>query len=211
MQLAKRLLDLFAGFTCILILMPVLFFVGLAIIVDSRGPVFFRQVRAGKNGHHFCIYKFRTMVIGAENQGAGVFVEIEDPRITKVGRLLRHTSLDELPQLINIIKGEMSLVGPRPTLPYQVENYDQRQIRRLEVKPGITGWAQVNGRSTLSWPERIELDLWYIDNWSFWLDLKILLKTFKVVIGRSNLYKTVSDDPISGELKRIEPEKDTER
>ena len=126
-------------------------------------------------------------------------MEQDDPRITKVGNLLRKTSLDELPQLINILKGEMSLVGPRPTLPYQVENYDQRQKNRLNVKPGITGWAQVNGRSSLSWPERIELDLWYIDNWSLWLDLKVIAKTIGVVLEKGNLYKPDGYDPIAGQ------------
>ncbi len=195
----KRTIDLFISFIALFLLSPVLIFIALAIKLDCPGPVFFRQERAGLEGQTFKIFKFRTMVVGAEKKGAGVFVEEKDPRITRVGKLLRHTSLDELPQLINILKGEMSLVGPRPTLPYQVENYDERQMKRLEVKPGVTGWAQVNGRSALTWPERIELDLWYLDNWSLWLDLKIILLTFKVIISKSNLYKPDGYDPISGQ------------
>jgi len=199
MRLVKRLVDLLGSLPGLLLISPLLLGVALAIKLDDRGPVFFRQQRAGLKGQIFKIFKFRTMVQNAEKMGAGVFVEEEDPRITRVGKFLRHSSLDELPQLINIVRGEMSLVGPRPTLPYQVENYDQRQMRRLEVKPGITGWAQVNGRSALTWPERIELDLWYIDNWSLWLDLKIILKTFLVVLKKGNLYKTAENDPISGQ------------
>lgn len=195
----KRLLDVLVSLVALIILLPFLLVVAVAIKLDDRGPVFFRQERAGLKGQTFKILKFRTMVVDAEKIGTGVFVEEEDPRITMVGNLLRKTSLDELPQLLNILKGEMSLVGPRPTLPYQVENYDQRQIRRLEVKPGVTGWAQVNGRSALTWPERIELDLWFIDNWSLWLDFKILIKTVGVVLRKSNLYKPDGYDPISGQ------------
>jgi undecaprenyl phosphate N,N'-diacetylbacillosamine 1-phosphate transferase len=195
----KRLLDIMVSMAALVILLPLLVVIALAIKIDNPGPVFFRQERAGYRGQPFKIFKFRTMIVGAEKKGAGVFVEDNDPRITMVGNLLRKISLDELPQLINIFKGEMSLVGPRPTLPYQVENYDQRQRGRLEVKPGITGWAQVNGRSSLTWPERIELDLWYIENQSLWLDLKVLFKTVGVVLGKSNLYKPDVYDPISGQ------------
>jgi len=194
----KRLIDFTASLVGIIILLPLFLLIAVFIKLDDGGPVFFRQERAGKTGQLFRIFKFRTMVRNAEKIGAGVFVEEEDPRITRVGKFLRHTSLDELPQLINIFKGEMSLVGPRPTLPYQVEQYDENQRRRLDVKPGVTGWAQVNGRSSLSWPERIELDLWYIDNWRLGLDFKILLRTVKVVLEKSNLYKAADYDPISG-------------
>lgn len=197
-NLVKRGLDFLVSCCGLIILAPLLLLIAAAIKIDDPGPVFFRQERVGKNRRPFYIFKFRTMVVDAEKKGAGVFVEEEDPRITRVGKFLRHTSLDELPQLINVMVGEMSLVGPRPTLRYQVENYDQRQARRLLVKPGVTGWAQVNGRSALSWPERIELDLWYIDNWSLWLDFKILLRTVKVALEKSNLYKTADYDPISG-------------
>jgi undecaprenyl phosphate N,N'-diacetylbacillosamine 1-phosphate transferase len=207
----KRLLDIVVSMAALVILLPLLVVIALAIKIDNPGPVFFRQERAGVRGQPFKIFKFRTMIVGAEKKGAGVFVEDNDPRITMVGNLLRKISLDELPQLINIFKGEMSLVGPRPTLPYQVENYDQRQRGRLEVKPGITGWAQVNGRSSLTWPERIELDLWYIENQSLWLDLKVLFKTVGVVLGKSNLYKPDVYDPISGQkpVKSIEKEHET--
>ena len=204
----KRLLDIITSLVSLIILLPLTVLIALAIKVDSPGPVFFFQERAGFKGKSFKIFKFRTMIVGAEKKGAGIFVEEGDPRITRIGQLLRKTSLDELPQLINILKGEMSLVGPRPTLPYQIENYNQEQLRRLLVKPGITGWAQVNGRSALNWPERIELDLWYIDNWSLWLDFKILLKTIKVIFEKSNLYRTEYNDPISGSKNNVDENKE---
>ncbi len=206
MQLLKRAIDLMAGLPGLLLISPLLLGLALAIQLDDGGPVFFRQQRAGLKGQVFKIFKFRTMVQNAENLGAGVFVEEEDPRITGAGKVMRRFSLDELPQLINILRGEMSLVGPRPTLPYQVDNYDARQKKRLNVKPGVTGWAQVNGRSALSWPERIELDLWYINNWSLVLDLRIILKTFKVIFEKSNLYSQADYDPIAGE-KGLRPGK----
>jgi len=179
------------------VLSPFLGIVAIAIKIDDPGPVFFRQERAGKDGSVFWVFKFRSMVVNAEKKGAGVFVEEDDPRITKVGQFLRNTSIDELPQLINVLKGEMSLVGPRPTLPYQVKQYDARQWRRLKVKPGITGWAQVNGRNELTWPERIELDLWYIDNLNLWLDIKILFKTVLAVLSKQGLYSGRNKDPIA--------------
>ena len=149
----------------------------------SRGPALYRQVRVGKDGADFELLKLRTMVQGAETQGAGYAVDRGDPRITPVGRVLRRLSLDELPQLWNVVRGEMSVVGPRPTLRYQVEQYTPRQLRRLEVKPGITGWAQVHGRAALPWAERIELDVWYVEHRSPWLDLTILLKTPLALFG----------------------------
>jgi len=182
--------------------------VALLIVIDDPGPVFFRQARAGKDGRTFQVIKFRTMVVGAEKKGTGVFVLKDDPRITRFGKILRHTSLDELPQLFNILKGEMSVVGPRPALPYQIDNYNERQKQRLKVKPGITGWSQVKGRSSLTWPERIEQDLWYIDNWSLWLDIKIIFMTVKVVFERENLYKPPGYDPISGEMKILDSDND---
>lgn len=206
----KRLLDIIASFVGIVLLLPFFLLSAAAIKLDDSGPVFFRQERTGQNRRIFKIFKFRTMVQDAEKKGAGVFVEMDDPRITRVGKFLRRTSLDELPQLFNIFKGDMSLVGPRPTLAYQVEKYNERQLQRLSVKPGITGWAQVHGRSALTWPERIELDLWYIDNWSFLLDIKILIKTLGVVLGKKNLYKPVGYDPISGEMKSLNADKDDE-
>jgi lipopolysaccharide/colanic/teichoic acid biosynthesis glycosyltransferase len=139
--------------------------------------VLYRQTRVGKDGLDFELLKLRTMVVGAEKLGAGFAIDEGDTRITRVGRLLRKLSLDELPQLWNVVRGDMSVIGPRPTLRYQVERYDERQRRRLEVKPGITGWAQIHGRATLSWPQRIELDVWYVDHRSAWLDLRILART----------------------------------
>lgn len=185
----KRTLDILLSLIGLIVLAIPFAVIALVIKLDSRGPVFFRQERAGKNGKGFICWKFRTMVEGAVNQGLGVTVAQDDPRITRVGRFLRNFGLDELPQLINVLQGEMSLIGPRPTFPYQVELYDEFQKRRLEVKPGITGWALVNGRNRLPWEERIKLDVWYVDHWSLWLDLKILLKTFwTVLIIREGLY-----------------------
>jgi lipopolysaccharide/colanic/teichoic acid biosynthesis glycosyltransferase len=156
---------------------PLLGLAALATKLEDRGPVLYRQTRVGKDGEDFELLKLRTMVIGAENMGKGFAVDQGDPRITKVGRLLRRASIDELPQLWNVLRGDMSVIGPRPTLRYQVEQYDERQRRRLEVKPGLTGWAQVHGRAALPWADRIELDVWYVDNRSPRLDLAILLKT----------------------------------
>ena len=180
-MLIKRIFDFMASLIGIIILLPFFAMIAILIKLDSKGPVLFIQTRAGKDGKPFRVYKFRTMVKNAEEKGPGYFVEKNDSRITRVGSFLRKYSLDELPQLINVLKGEMSLVGPRPTLMYQVEEYDDYQWRRLEVKPGITGWAQVNGRNELTWPEKIKHDVWYVDNRSFWLDLKIIFMTFRVV------------------------------
>jgi lipopolysaccharide/colanic/teichoic acid biosynthesis glycosyltransferase len=155
----------------------------LAIKLEDRGPVLYRQRRVGREGVEFELLKLRTMVVGAEKQGAGWAVNRGDPRITKVGRLLRRLSVDELPQLWNVVRGEMSLIGPRPTLAYQVERYSDRQRRRLEVKPGITGWAQIHGRAALPWDERIELDVWYVEHRSPLVDLKILLRTPLALLG----------------------------
>ena len=156
---------------------PLLAAAAVAIKLEDGGPVFYRQRRVGWKGEEFDLLKLRTMIVGAEHQGAGFAVNYGDPRITRVGRVLRRLSLDEIPQLWNVLRGEMSLVGPRPTLAYQVEQYTPRQRRRLDVRPGITGWAQVHGRARLPWDERIELDVWYVENRSLWLDLKILART----------------------------------
>ena len=156
---------------------PVLAAAAIAIKLEDRGPVLYRQTRVGKDGVDFELLKLRTMIVGAERQGAGWAVNRGDPRITRVGRLLRRLSIDELPQLWNVVRGEMSVVGPRPTLRYQVERYTPRQHRRLDVKPGITGWAQIHGRASLPWDDRIELDVWYVENRSPSLDLRILLRT----------------------------------
>ncbi len=156
---------------------PALGAAALAIKLDDGGPILYRQRRVGLNGQEFDLLKLRTMVVGAEHRGAGYAVDEGDPRITRAGRLLRRLSLDEVPQLWNVVRGDMSLIGPRPTLAYQVERYTPRQRRRLEVRPGITGWAQVHGRARLPWEDRIELDVWYVEHRSPWLDLKILART----------------------------------
>ena len=162
---------------------PLLALGALAIRLSGRGPVLYRQTRVGKGGADFELYKLRTMIVGAETQGAGWAVNEGDPRITRAGRVLRKLSLDELPQLWNVVRGDMSIIGPRPTLRYQVDQYDERQRHRLDVKPGITGWAQINGRAKLSWAERIELDLWYVEHRSPLVDLKILLRTPLALFG----------------------------
>ncbi len=162
---------------------PVLATAALAVKLADGGPILYRQPRVGLNGKEFELLKLRTMEVGAESRGAGWAVDEGDPRITKVGRVLRRLSIDELPQLINVLRGDMSLIGPRPTLAYQVERYTPRQRRRLEVKPGITGWAQIHGRARLPWDDRIELDVWYVENRSPLVDLKILARTPRALLG----------------------------
>jgi len=162
---------------------PVLAAAALAIKLDDGGPVRFRQTRVGKDGKDFELLKLRSMSVGAEHLGAGFAIDRGDSRITRVGRFLRRTSIDELPQLWNVLRGEMSVIGPRPTLRYQVDRYSARQRRRLDVRPGLTGWAQVNGRATLSWDDRIELDVWYVEHRSPLVDLKILLRTPLALFG----------------------------
>lgn len=192
----SRLLDVLLAGALLVLAGPLLLLAALAIRLESRGgPAVYRQRRVGKDGVPFDLWKLRTMVPGAEEMGAGIYVLEGDPRITRVGRLLRRLSLDELPNLINVLKGDMALVGPRPTIQEQVDRYTERQRRRLEVKPGITGWAQVNGRTSLPWPERIELDVWYVDNRSLWLDLRILAKTARLLLTGHGLY---SQDPRQG-------------
>jgi lipopolysaccharide/colanic/teichoic acid biosynthesis glycosyltransferase len=172
----------------LIVLLPIFIIIGIFIKIDSRGPVFFVQERAGKDGEIFRAYKLRTMVDKAVGLGLGYEIAKDDNRITRVGKYLRW-GIDELPQLLNVFRGEMSLVGPRPTLIEQVNRYSKEHRRRLEMKPGLTGWALINGRNKLTWPERIKLDIWYIDHWSLWLDLKILFKTIWVVIfTREGIY-----------------------
>ena len=175
--LVNRAVDVVIAGAALVAASPLLGLAALAARLEDRGPVLYRQVRVGKDGSDFELLKLRTMVVGAETIGAGMAVDKGDARITRTGRVLRRLSLDELPQLWNVIRGEMSVIGPRPTLRYQVDRYTARQRRRLEVKPGITGWAQVRGRAALPWEERIELDVWYVEHRSAWLDLKILAKT----------------------------------
>jgi lipopolysaccharide/colanic/teichoic acid biosynthesis glycosyltransferase len=184
-----RVLDVVLAALLLAVTAPLLALAALAIRLESRGAVFYRQLRVGRDGRPFELWKLRTMVPGAESMGAGIYVLEGDPRITRTGRLLRRFSLDELPNLVNVLRGEMSIVGPRPTIKAQVDQYTDRQRRRLEVKPGITGWAQVNGRAALPWDERIELDVWYVDNRSLLLDLKILLRTVRMLLHGEGLYK----------------------
>jgi lipopolysaccharide/colanic/teichoic acid biosynthesis glycosyltransferase len=162
---------------------PILAAAALAVKLEDRGPVLFRQGRVGKDGVDFELFKLRSMVVGAERQGAGYAVDRGDARITRVGRFLRRTSIDELPQLWNVVRGDMSVIGPRPTLRYQVDRYTERQRRRLEVRPGLTGWAQIHGRATLPWEERIELDVWYVEHRSPRVDVEILLRTPRALFG----------------------------
>ena len=179
----NRPLDAVAALLGIAVTSPLLAASALAIKLDDGGPVFYRQTRVGKDGKDFELLKLRTMEVGAETKGAGFAVDAGDSRITRVGRLLRRTSVDELPQLWNVARGEMSLIGPRPTLRYQVETYTARQRRRLDVRPGLTGWAQVNGRATLPWEQRIELDVWYVEHRSPRVDLTILMRTPGALFG----------------------------
>lgn len=173
----NRALDIAGAGLGLVLASPVLAAAAVAIKLEDGGPVLYKQRRVGLGEEEFGLLKLRTMVVGAETQGAGWAVNKGDPRITRAGRVLRRLSLDELPQLWNVVRGDMSIVGPRPTLAYQVERYTPRQRRRLEVKPGLTGWAQVHGRAALPWEERIELDVWYVEHRSPWLDLKILVRT----------------------------------
>jgi lipopolysaccharide/colanic/teichoic acid biosynthesis glycosyltransferase len=179
----NRALDVVGASLGLALASPFLAVGALAIKLVEGGPVLYRQRRVGKSGAEFELLKLRTMVVGAERQGAGWAVNRGDPRITRVGRVLRRLSLDEVPQLWNVVRGEMSLIGPRPTLAYQVEEYTPRQRKRLDVKPGITGWAQIHGRASLPWEERIELDVWYVEHRSPAVDLKILLRTPRALLG----------------------------
>jgi lipopolysaccharide/colanic/teichoic acid biosynthesis glycosyltransferase len=173
----NRAADVVIAGGTLLLASPVIALAALAVKLEDGGPVLYRQTRVGRNGADFELLKLRTMVVGAETMGAGLSVNHGDVRITRAGRVLRKLSLDELPQLWNVVRGEMSVIGPRPTLRYQVEQYDERQRHRLDVKPGITGWAQVNGRAELPWADRIELDVWYVEHRSPRLDLRILART----------------------------------
>jgi lipopolysaccharide/colanic/teichoic acid biosynthesis glycosyltransferase len=187
-EAAKRAFDVLVALVGIVVLAPFLLATAIAIKLESRGPVIFRQERVGRNERPFQILKFRTMVEDAHLMGAGYLVSKTDARITRVGRFLRRWSLDELPQLFNILRGEMSVIGPRPTLRYQVDQYTDFQRRRHEVRPGVTGWAQIRGRNGLTWPERIQLDVWYVDHRSPALDLQILLKTLAVITRPDEVY-----------------------
>jgi lipopolysaccharide/colanic/teichoic acid biosynthesis glycosyltransferase len=188
-RVLRRAIDIAASATGLVVTAPVLAAAMLAVRLESRGPVIYSQRRVGLQGHEFEVFKLRTMVEGAEHIGAGLAINTDDERITRVGAILRRTSLDELPNLVNVLRGEMSLIGPRPTLPVQVEQYTARQRGRLAVRPGLTGWAQVNGRASLPWAERIELDLYYIEHRSLALDARILWRTAAMVVRGEGLYK----------------------
>ncbi|MCH5315862.1 MAG: sugar transferase [Eubacterium sp.] len=206
----KRFLDIVFAFLAIVLLSPLMLIIALAVKIESKGPVIFKQERLGKNAEIFMLYKFRSMVVGAEQQSTKQYSFAGDPRVTRVGKIIRATSLDELPQLLNILKGDMSFIGPRPPLtyhPWELCEYTEEQLRMFEVRPGMSGWAQVNGRKEVEWHERINLNIYYIDHCSIMLDIKILfmtvIKVFKrednqnhgvTVIPNSEYYKTEEDD-----------------
>jgi lipopolysaccharide/colanic/teichoic acid biosynthesis glycosyltransferase len=187
--MTRRAVDILVAAAGLVLASPVLLAAIIAIRLESKGGAIYRQRRVGLDGHEFDVLKLRTMVDGAERIGAGLAVNAGDTRITRVGKLLRRTSLDELPNLVNVLRGEMSIVGPRPTLPHQVAQYTERERGRLAIRPGITGWAQVNGRTSLPWAQRIELDLWYIEHRTWRLDLRILWLSARMVFGGEGLYK----------------------
>lgn len=202
----KRAFDVIVSLLILIVLSPILLIVAIAIKIDSKGPVIFKQERLGKNGKVFRIYKFRSMCVNAEHTGSGVYSEKGDARVTRVGRFLRASSIDELPQALNILKGDMSFVGPRPPLtyhPWKIEEYTEEQLRMFEVRPGITGWAQVNGRKGVEWNARIKLNVWYVDHLSMRLDLKIIFSTFFKVL-------TNADNENNGATVKSESEIDKE-
>ncbi len=188
-EVSRRAFDVTVASVALAVTAPLLLGAMAAIRLESRGHVIYRQRRVGRDGVEFDLLKLRTMVSGAEAMGAGMAVNEGDARITRVGALLRRTSIDELPNLINVLRGEMAIIGPRPTIPVQVAQYTERQRRRLALRPGITGWAQVHGRTSLPWSERIELDLWYVEHRSWRLDLRILARTARMVVAGEGLYK----------------------
>ena len=185
----RRAIDVVGGTLALIVAAPVIAVAMVAIRLESPGHPIYRQRRVGKGGREFDLLKLRTMVDGAEHVGAGLAINENDPRVTRVGAFLRRTSLDELPNLLGVVRGELSFIGPRPTVPVQVAQYTERQRGRLAIRPGITGWAQVNGRASLPWGERIELDLYYIEHRSPALDARILWRTVAIVLGGSGLYK----------------------
>ena len=201
-RFVKRLLDILISLVVIIVLSPVYLITAIAIKLDSKGPVIFKQTRLGLHHKEFTLLKFRSMVVNAEHTGSGVYSDDHDSRLTKVGRIIRKTSIDELPQIINILKGDMSLIGPRPPLtyhPWPIDQYTPEQLHMFDVRPGITGWAQVNGRKTVEWNERIRLNNWYVDHCSFVLDVKIFFKTITSVftnVDNENVGKTVQKKDI---------------
>jgi len=193
-EAVKRAMDLAIACLAAVVVLPLMAVIAVVIRLDSRGPALLRQTRVGRHGEDFELLKFRTMVVGAHAMGSGWLVAERDPRITRVGHFLRRWSLDELPQLFNVLRGDMSIIGPRPTLRYQVDQYTDFQRRRLEVRPGITGWAQVQGRNDLPWPARIELDVHYVEHRSLRLDLEILRRTVRVLATPSGIYNEARGD-----------------
>ncbi|HEX8085772.1 MAG TPA: sugar transferase [Solirubrobacteraceae bacterium] len=187
--MTRRAFDLAVASVALLLAAPVLLAAILAIRLETPGHPIYRQRRIGKDGRPFDMLKLRTMVAGAESMGSGLAVNEGDPRITRVGAFLRRYSIDELPNLVNVLRGDMAIVGPRPTVQVQVAQYTERQRGRLAVRPGLTGWAQVNGRAKLRWDERIELDLWYIEHRSWRVDLRILVRTARIIIAGEGIYK----------------------
>lgn len=201
----KRFFDFVISFVSLVVLIPIFAVVSLAIKLESKGPVIFKQQRIGKDGKVFNIYKFRSMCVGAENTGSGVYSGKGDARVTKVGKFIRATSIDELPQLVNIIKGDMSFVGPRPPLtyhPWPIEEYSDEQLKMFLVRPGITGWAQVNGRKGVEWHKRIELNVWYVNNVSILLDCAIMIKTVAKVVTNADNENT--EETVKQEVKTKE-------
>ena len=190
----KRAIDVAIALAAAVLTAPLLAVIALAIRLEDRGPAILRQHRVGRHNRDFELLKFRTMIADAHKHGTGWLIAERDPRITRVGHFLRRWSLDELPQVINVLRGDMSIIGPRPTLRYQVDQYTPFQMRRLEVRPGITGWAQINGRNELTWPQRIELDVWYVDHRSLALDLRILVRTIPMLLSPSGVYNEARGD-----------------
>lgn len=198
----KRACEVVLSFIALIILSPVLLITAIAVKLDSPGPVIFKQDRLGRGGKVFKIYKFRSMCENAEHTGSGVYSGADDMRVTRVGKIIRATSIDELPQLVNILKGDMSFVGPRPPLtyhPWDISEYTEEQLHMFDVRPGITGWAQVHGRKDVEWHKRIELNCWYVDHVSLWLDLKILFTTVVKVLKNEdnvNVGATLATDEV---------------
>lgn len=206
----KNILDFLLAFIGLIILFPFFIIFSILIKLESKGPVFFKQERIGKDGRVFKIYKFRSMIVGAENIGTGVYSKRDDNRVTRVGKFIRMTSIDELPQLINILKGEMSIIGPRPVLtyhPWKYEEYTEHQLKRFKVKPGVTGWAQINGRKDVEWNKRIDLDIYYVENINFLFDLKIFFKTIYNIVMMKDNYN-VKQTAISNNIKEEKTQDD---
>lgn len=194
----KRIIDIVVSIVMLIVMLPILLIFAIAVKIDSEGPIIFKQERIGKDGRVFRMLKFRSMCVNSEHSGSGVYSGKGDSRVTRVGKIIRATSIDELPQLINILKGDMSFIGPRPPLtyhPWPLDEYTDEQLRMFEIRPGITGWAQIHGRKCVEWHERIKMNVWYVEHVSFLLDIKIFILTiFKVFSNadNENVGKTVS-------------------